>query len=111
MGRFILHDQLPVGAYRNSCAITGSYAPEEKFLDIDFAVDNDTPNGDLFVREAVVREWAELISYVSPEKYAELAEQYAAQRTLIQELTERCEAAEGTVAALRYLDKRVPISK
>lgn len=78
MGRFrvLPADQLPVTAMFNACAITLS-GPEvgERWLDIDFGVDDATPNGDLFVREAIVREWGALMGMVDATELSALEAQ------------------------------------
>lgn len=65
MTRFRALTELPLGALYSSCGITrGLVAPGERWVDLDFAVDNDTPNGDLIVRESLIREIAGMLGMV-----------------------------------------------
>lgn len=93
MSRFRLVDSLPIFAWGRACAITKAKAEAgERYLDLDFDVANDTPNGSLFVREAVVRTWAEMIGYLHPDVVVDLEAEVLALKVRNAELVDRLEA-------------------
>lgn len=67
-GRWTLYSgELPVGAWGATCAITGiPPGPGQRFVDIGFGVDNDTPNGDICLHESYVREIGFAVGLVDP---------------------------------------------
>lgn len=103
-GRFQILDALPPSALANSCAITRSTCDGERVLDIDFAVTNETPNGDLFVRETIVMEWAQMFGCLSPEKAEALQAENKDLKAQLATALKRAEHAEELFDKLRTYD-------
>jgi hypothetical protein len=93
MSRFRLVESLPMFAYKRACAITGAKAEAgERYLDLDFSIENDSPNGHLYARESVVRVWAEMIGYLPPSDVVDLEAEVLSLKVRNAELEDRLTA-------------------